>query len=81
MVAAGTAKRVDELNRIVLPKEVCKQLNIKENDALEIFLDCDAIVLRKFTPAAQAQRKSDLLLRPSYSTKDWNFSREEANER
>ena len=81
MITEGTSKRVDELDRVVLPKEIRKKLNLKENDALEIFLDSDAIILKKYTPATQTQRKSDLLLKPSYSTNDWSFSREEANER
>ena len=84
MEAIDTGKckrRIDDLGRIVIPKEIRRTLKIRTDDALEIFFDRDAIIIKKYSPEIQVQRKSDLLLTPSYSTKGWNFSREEANER
>ena len=39
MVATGIVRRIDELGRIVIPKELRRSMNIKEGDPLEMFLD------------------------------------------
>lgn len=39
MKATGIVRRIDELGRIVIPKEIRRNLNIKDGDSLEIFLD------------------------------------------
>ena len=51
MKATGIVRKVDELGRIVLPIELRRNLDIEERDALEIYLDGDKIVLRKYEPA------------------------------
>lgn len=51
MKATGIVRRVDELGRIVLPIELRRTLEIEERDALEIFVDGSAIVLRKYQPS------------------------------
>ena len=43
----GQIKRIDELGRIVIPKDIRKRLSIKPNDTLEIGMDGDKIVLNK----------------------------------
>ena len=43
----GKIKRIDELGRIVIPKDIRKRLSIKTNDTLEIGMDGDKIVLNK----------------------------------
>lgn len=50
MKSTGIVRKVDELGRIVLPKELRNTLEIKEKDPLEIFVDEDKIILRKYTP-------------------------------
>lgn len=47
MENTGMFRRIDSLGRFVLPKELRKTLNINQDDCLQIFLDGDAIVLRK----------------------------------
>ena len=47
----GIVRRVDSLDRIVIPKEICKKLGIEPKDALEIFVDETKIVLGKYEPA------------------------------
>ncbi|HCC01332.1 MAG TPA: AbrB family transcriptional regulator [Ruminococcaceae bacterium] len=48
----GIVRKVDELGRIVLPKELRNTLNINEKDPLEIYVDEDSkIVLKKYEPA------------------------------
>lgn len=43
----GQIKRIDDLGRIVIPKDIRKRLSIKTNDTLEIGMDGDKIVLNK----------------------------------
>ena len=52
MKSTGIVRKVDELGRIVLPIEVRKGMDIdKKGDAVEIFIDEDKIVLKKYQPA------------------------------
>ena len=51
MKAIGVVRRIDDLGRIVIPKELRKTMRIKEGDSLEIFIDgTDKVVLRKYSP-------------------------------
>lgn len=50
MKSTGIVRKVDELGRVVLPKELRGTLNIGEKDALEIFTDEDTIILKKYDP-------------------------------
>ncbi len=47
MISTGVVRRIDDLGRIVIPKEVRKNLKIRENDDLEIYFDGENIVLKK----------------------------------
>lgn len=50
MKATGVVRRIDELGRIVIPKEIRKTLRIKEGENLEIFIDDkENIVLKKYS--------------------------------
>ncbi len=51
MKSTGVVRKVDELGRIVLPKELRTILSINEKDSIEIFTDDDKIVLQKYQPA------------------------------
>lgn len=51
MKSTGIARRVDELGRIVLPIELRKTLGLKVGNALEVYVDGDRIVLRKYEPS------------------------------
>lgn len=48
MKATGIIRRVDELGRVVIPKEVRRTLKIQEGDPLEIFLDRDYVCFKKY---------------------------------
>ncbi|WP_234117632.1 AbrB/MazE/SpoVT family DNA-binding domain-containing protein [Clostridium hydrogenum] len=52
MNSIGIVRKVDELGRIVIPKETRSQLAIREGDSLEIFVAEDEkhIILRKYSP-------------------------------
>lgn len=51
MKSTGIVRKVDELGRVVLPIELRRNLNINEKDALEIFVDDDKVILKKYEPA------------------------------
>lgn len=51
MKATGIVRKVDELGRIVLPIELRRTLDIEIKDPLEIFVDDECIILKKYTPA------------------------------
>lgn len=50
MKATGIVRKIDELGRVVLPKELRDTLGIKSGDALEIYTGTDQIVLKKYAP-------------------------------
>ncbi len=51
MKATGVVRRIDDLGRIVLPKELRKTMRIKEGESLEIYTDApDRIILKKYSP-------------------------------
>jgi transcriptional pleiotropic regulator of transition state genes len=51
MKATGIVRKVDELGRVVLPVELRKTFDIKKEDPLEIYVDGDSIILKKYQPA------------------------------
>ncbi|AYO29247.1 AbrB/MazE/SpoVT family DNA-binding domain-containing protein [Biomaibacter acetigenes] len=51
MKSTGIVRKVDELGRVVIPIELRRTLDIAERDALEIYVDADRIVLKKYMPA------------------------------
>lgn len=48
--STGIVRKVDELGRVVIPIELRRTLGIAEKDALEIFVDDDKIILKKYEP-------------------------------
>lgn len=54
MKATGVVRRIDDLGRIVIPKEIRKTLHIKEGDPLEIFTDRQGeVILKKYSPIGE----------------------------
>lgn len=55
MKATGVVRRIDDLGRIVVPKELRRTMRIKEGESLEIFIEgTDRIVLKKYSPVQNA---------------------------
>ena len=50
MKATGIVRHIDELGRIVIPKEMRKKMEISSNDPVEIFVEGDHILLAKYAP-------------------------------
>ena len=48
MKATGIVRRIDELWRVVIPKEIRRTLRIKDGDPLEIFTERDELMLKKY---------------------------------
>lgn len=54
MKATGIVRRIDDLGRVVIPKEIRRTLRIREGDPLEIFTDREGqIILRKYSPLGE----------------------------
>ena len=51
MKSTGIVRKVDELGRVVIPIELRRTLNIEEKDSLEIYVDGEHIILKKYEPA------------------------------
>ena len=51
MKSTGIVRRIDELGRIVLPIELRNKMDIKTKDSIEIFVEEDKIILKKYVPA------------------------------
>lgn len=49
MKSTGVVRRVDDLGRIVIPKEIRRTLKIRDGEELEIFVDNDVVILKKFS--------------------------------
>ena len=55
MKATGIIRRIDDLGRVVIPKEIRRKMRIREGDPLELFLDSsDGLVLKKYSPLAES---------------------------
>lgn len=50
MKATGIIRRMDDLGRVVIPKEIRRNLGIREGDPLEIFVDNGGVCLIKYQP-------------------------------
>ena len=51
MKSLGTVRKVDELGRIVLPIETRRRLELESGDGVEIFVEKDRVILKKYEPA------------------------------
>ncbi|AYD41283.1 stage V sporulation protein T [Clostridium fermenticellae] len=54
MKATGIVRRIDDLGRVVIPKEIRRTLRIREGDPLEIFTDREGgVILKKYSPIGE----------------------------
>ncbi len=59
MKATGIVRRIDELGRVVIPKEIRSTLRLKSGDPLEIFTERDELMLKKYSPIASLEKFSE----------------------
>ena len=63
MKATGIVRRIDDLGRVVVPKEIRRTLRIREGDPLEIFTDREGeIILKKYSPIGELSAFSRVTL-------------------
>ena len=61
MKATGIVRRIDDLGRVVVPKEIRRTLRIREGDPLEIFTDREGeIILKKYSPIGELGQFADV---------------------
>ncbi len=61
MVTTGIVRRIDDLGRVVIPKEIRKTLRIKEGDPLEIYTNKEELIFKKFSPMASLKANASLV--------------------
>ena len=67
MKAAGVVRRIDELGRIVIPKEIRKNMCIKDGENLEIYtIDSDTIALKKYSTLSRFNEIGGVLIETLY---------------
>lgn len=62
MKSTGVVRRVDDLGRIVIPKEIRRTLRIRDGESLEIFVDREMIALKKFSKMTDMEEISKQLV-------------------
>ncbi len=62
MKSIGIVRKIDELGRIVLPIETRRQLELEPKDGVEIFVDEDRIILKKYQPCCMFCNDGDDVL-------------------
>ncbi|QPC47136.1 AbrB/MazE/SpoVT family DNA-binding domain-containing protein [Mangrovibacillus cuniculi] len=57
MKATGVVRKIDQLGRVVLPMELRRTRGIEEGNPIEIFVDGESIILRKYAPVTTEKSK------------------------
>ena len=71
MKATGIVRRIDDLGRIVIPKEIRRTLRIRETDPLEIFTDKEGeIILKKYSPIGELGDRDQIIAAAGPDKKD-----------
>lgn len=70
MQATGVIRRIDDLGRLVVPREIRRKLKLCEGDAVEMFVDGKNLVLTKYNPG-EPILKSAMSLREDVVAADW----------
>lgn len=69
MKATGMVRRIDDLGRVVIPKEIRRTLRIKEGDPLEIFVDRgEKIILQRYSPIGELSEFAKECVEALYET-------------
>ena len=72
-MTTGIVRRIDELGRIVIPKEIRKNLRIKNGDNLEILVDNDNIVLKKYSQVENVTEMANIYAESFYQVLKYNI--------
>ncbi|MBE6160956.1 MAG: AbrB/MazE/SpoVT family DNA-binding domain-containing protein [Firmicutes bacterium] len=72
MKSTGVVRRIDELGRIVIPKEIRNNLNIREGESLEIFVDNNSLIMQKFSKIYSMQDTLNVIIK--YISESFNIN-------
>ena len=72
MSTTGIIRRIDELGRIVIPKEIRKNLRIKNGDNLEILVDGENITLKKYSQIENLESIANMYAESFYQVLKYN---------
>lgn len=61
MKSTGIVRKVDELGRVVIPIELRRVLGIEEKDPVEIYVDGDKIILKKYTDSGTREKRDQVV--------------------
>lgn len=67
MKSTGVVRRIDDLGRIVIPKEIRRSLRIHDGESMEIFVDNELIALKKYSSLDELTNISNLLVDAIYN--------------
>ena len=73
VITTGIVRRIDELGRIVIPKEIRKNLRIKNGDNLEILVEGDNITLRKYSQIENLENIANVYADSFYQVLKYNI--------
>ncbi|KHE70700.1 AbrB/MazE/SpoVT family DNA-binding domain-containing protein [Halobacillus sp. BBL2006] len=59
MKSTGIVRKVDDLGRVVVPMELRRMMGIKEKDPLEIYVEDDKVILKKYVPSEEIQAQKN----------------------
>lgn len=78
MKATGIVRRVDDLGRIVIPKEICRSLRIKEGDPMELFIEDDGVVFKKYDVAKSSKEVVEKAISFIFDDDEMSFPQRQA---
>ena len=82
MKATGIVRRIDDLGRVVIPKDIRRTLHIREGDPLEIYTDYGSVIFNRYDPSSEwtrtlAELKEDIYnYFDTYTSEDYKLKKE-----
>lgn len=71
MIATGIVRRIDDLGRVVIPKEIRRTMRIHDGDSLEIFTDNENVIFKKYSAIVDLENISQQLADVLYRQQKW----------
>lgn len=56
MKATGIVRRIDDLGRVIIPKDIRRTLHLREGDPLEIYIDNDSVIFKRYDSLSEWER-------------------------
>ena len=78
MRATGIVRRVDDLGRVVIPKEIRRTLRIKEGAPMELFIEDDSVIFKKYDVSASSKEVIEKAVSFVFDDDEMNFNQRQA---